>query len=354
MHPKVKSLLSGMLYFLLAMIMTLGLFWGIWVFFVDPELSSGDQVAQSGLAGTSSVQVSDTGQAPVQADLPNDGHIENKIETKPNSGKETQISAEETEIKLQGPQAGTNVLPPSRNVTPGFEASPLTQIQPLKRDSGNPLPPPPKRAKLPPFFRKVTVVSSTELKADLRSSQVILRLANIDGPPQDQTCVMFGQKANCNKLAKTALQRFLRGRGISCDVSEEQQQAYQGGQHSTDPLSGRCMIGRMTKTAQARNVVLPDLGEWMVRYGWALPHDGHYQAALEEAKTQTRGIHGGIGGVSRSEQRRLSNQTQSALDQLANDAIQSSGSEPANFDLIAPEPEAINGGNSEPVSDIAN
>ncbi|MCV6602940.1 MAG: hypothetical protein OIF54_15490, partial [Cohaesibacter sp.] len=28
---------------------------------------------------------------------------------------------------LQGPKAGSNVLPPDRNVTPGFEASPLAQ-----------------------------------------------------------------------------------------------------------------------------------------------------------------------------------------------------------------------------------
>ncbi len=350
MHPKIKSLLSGMLYFLLAVILTLALFWGIWAFFVDPELASREQLVQP--ADTASVEVADSEQIPVEAKLPEDTQAEKKQEVKPET--ETQTQTEEPEVKLQGPQAGTNVLPPSRNVTPGFEASPLAQTQPLKREVGSPLPPPPKRAKLPPFFRKVAVVSSTELKADLRSSQVILKLADIDAPPKDQSCVMFGQKANCNKLAKTALQRFLRGRGISCDISDEQQKAYQSGQQSTDPLSGRCMIGRMTKTAQARNMVLPDLGEWMVRYGWALPHDGHYQAALEEAKAQKRGLHSELSGTTKHGQRRLSNQTQSALDQLANDAIQSSGSEPANFELIAPESDTTSDGNADTSSDIAN
>ncbi len=338
MHPKIKSLLSGML------------FWGIWTFFVNPELASREQAAQP--ADAPSVKIAENKLRPVEASLPATSPAPKKPELKPET--ETQALTEEIEVKLQGPQAGTNVLPPSRNVTPGFEASPLAQTAPLKREEGNPLPPPPKRAKLPPFFRKVAVISSTELKADLRSSQVTLKLANIDGPPVDQTCVMFGQKANCNKLAKTALQRFLRGRGISCDISDEQQKAYQNGRESPDPLSSRCMIGRMTKTAQARNVLLPDLGEWLVRYGWALPHDGHYQAALEEAKTQKRGLHGEITGATKPEQRRLSNQARSALDQLANDAIQSSGSEPANFDLIAPEPETANGGSADASSDAAN
>lgn len=352
MHPKIKSLLSGMLYFLLAVVLTLVLFWGIWAFFVDPELAPRNQTAQS--VDTSSEPVTKPEPVPVEANRPEDIQTDNKIEAEISPEIEQQPQAEDIEVKLQGPQAGTHVQPPSRNVTPGFEASPLAQTQPLKRDEGSPLPPPPKRAKLPPFFRKVAIVSSTELKADLRSSQVSLKLANIDGPPKDQSCEMFGQRANCNKLAKTALQRFLRGRGISCDISDEQQKAYQSGQQSSDPLSARCMIGRMTKTAQVRNVVLPDLGEWLVRYGWALPHEGHYQAALKEAKAQKRGLHSETSGTVKTEQRSLSNETRSSLDQLASDAIQSNGSEPASLELIAPEPETATGGNSDPVSETSN
>lgn len=324
MHSKIRSLLFGMIYFLLALLLTIALFWGLWVFSLDPAESSDHASAPSAAAPT--------GEKKERSDRKQKSSLSQQTEASASSSD----AAPAPVPVLQGPKAGSDVLPPDRNVTPGFEASPLAQTDILTREDGNPLPPPSERPALPSFFRKVQVISATELEASLRSDRLTIHLAHIKGPNETQMCVLFGQRAPCHRLAKSALQRFLRGRGISCDLSLEQEKAYRARQKGSSSVASTCWIGRSSQKSQGRSLDLPDLARWLVLYGWAVPINGHYMDAHKIAQAQKRGLYtedkSALPGPLAP--RQLSQEKRNMLDLLAAEAVGGSHHTEPIADLI--------------------
>jgi endonuclease YncB( thermonuclease family) len=239
-------------------------------------------------------------------------------------------------------------------VTPGHQTSPLAQQTPLQREEGNAQPWPPKRPDLPKFFRKVVAKEATHLVATVSKKPVDLHLAHVTGPSSDQNCHMFGQQAPCTVLARTALQRFLRGRGISCDISKEDLEVYQDRTQEQKPLTGLCVLGRLNKASSQSQTKRKqqDLAEWLVRYGWAIPDEGYYQEALKEAKRAKRGLYADGTATSRdSTPSSLPAAASTTLDRLAQEAIRPSLEDNAALPSIATTEEDIILERDEPATD---
>lgn len=103
-----------------------------------------------------------------------------------------------------------------------------------------------------------------------------VRLYGIDAPEAGQTCDRDGSPWPCGRAATDALTAFLAGRPVACVQIE------------------RDRYGRAVSTCQADGA---DLGDWMVRSGWAVEFDrysdGRYAAAETEAVAARSGIHSG-------------------------------------------------------------
>nr|WP_321445746.1 hypothetical protein [uncultured Cohaesibacter sp.] len=189
--------------------------------------------------------------------------------------------------KLQGPDAGQIVMPPSRNVTPNFQLSPLQQTKPLARTVGKALPPPPKLPPLPLIFRKVGIIGPDRLVLTTKLRSQSVQLSHVNGPDPKARCNFGGLKVPCNKMGKTALTRFIRGRAVGCIGLEDSRDRNSGSQ------TAQCFLGsglkkRLLGDEEAR---VTDLAAWMVRYGWVVPDGDHYQAELAEAKRAKRGLY---------------------------------------------------------------
>ncbi len=189
--------------------------------------------------------------------------------------------------KLQGPDAGQIVMPPSRNVTPNFELSPLQQTKPLARTVGKALPPPPKLPPLPLIFRKVSIAGPDRLVLTTKLRSQNVQLSHVSRPDPKALCSFGGVKVPCDKMGKTALTRFIRGRAVGCIGLEDSRDNKSGSQ------TARCFLGsglkkRLLGDEEAR---VTDLAAWMVRYGWVVPDADHYQAELAEAKRAKRGLY---------------------------------------------------------------
>jgi endonuclease YncB( thermonuclease family) len=99
------------------------------------------------------------------------------------------------------------------------------------------------------------------------------RLDGIDAPEGKQRCEMNCKIWDCGADAKTALDAYLKDRVVTC---REVRPFYPG------RWIARCEVDGT------------DLGEWIVRQGWALDYDkyskGRYKGAEEEAKSVKRGV----------------------------------------------------------------
>jgi endonuclease YncB( thermonuclease family) len=89
----------------------------------------------------------------------------------------------------------------------------------------------------------------------------------------DETCsAPDGSEWPCGRLARTAFRQWLRGRAVSCTVPEEA---------GSETVSTACKLGEQ------------DVGEWLVRNGWARASDGgSYVELAEEAKAKKLGVFG--------------------------------------------------------------
>ena len=99
-----------------------------------------------------------------------------------------------------------------------------------------------------------------------------LHLAGVELPEEGRECKLLnGIKGDCRKAAVEQLDFFLRWRTVSCDVGEL------GGDGIP---SATCRVG------------MSDIGEWLVRRGWAVPQGNAtqpYHAALLFAQSYRLG-----------------------------------------------------------------
>ena len=151
-----SKLVRGMAFFTFTMLLAGLIFWGLNLVF----------------GPTDAADAVDAANAPVKPAVTEESAIRKDVT------KETESAQAETPPppKLQGPDAGQIVAPPSRNVTPNFQLSPLHQANPLTRAVGKALPPPPKLPPLPLIFRKVGILGPHRLvlMTKLRSQSVTL------------------------------------------------------------------------------------------------------------------------------------------------------------------------------------
>ena len=101
------------------------------------------------------------------------------------------------------------------------------------------------------------------------------RLFGIDAPELDQTCMEAdGRSWRCGRAAKVKLTKLMKGGNVTCEPR------------------ARDRFGRIVAMCSAEGV--PDLGEAMVRDGYAVdlggPANHPYRDAESEARSAERGI----------------------------------------------------------------
>lgn len=198
------------------------------------------------------------------------------------------------EIAIQGPQAGENVPPPSRNVTPNYHTSPLNQTQPLPRTEGNHVPKivRPKGSALgAASYRRVIATGPVDLVLPSKRGEIKLRLAHVAPPEAGQLCWSGPQKVDCRVLARTALRRFIRQRAVSCDRLTSGEDVPKHEQAETDQATCYLGAGLATRKKGQGGPQIQDLAAWMVKAGWLIAHDGHYKTQADHARQQQVGIY---------------------------------------------------------------
>jgi endonuclease YncB( thermonuclease family) len=307
---RLRKLRLGMLYFLVACLLMALLFYALWPKATEPVVAAREAEKATALQGQARA-------APPSAPLP--GPSDEKREVAREASPHPETAKGDDAPVLQGPQAGEVVPPPHRNVTPHYDLSPLSQTKPLTRAEGIPLPPAPKRPPLPPVFRRIQVMTPTELVVLHKKQRVGLSLAYLDAPEEGRLCWQpGGQQAPCLAMGRTALRRFIRRRAIGCEwLGPDGQLTRERPEHDEASKQGqqaRCYLGPRLGdwVAGKADVPLTDLGEWLVRFGWALPKGEQYKAAADEARKAKRGIYAS---------KALPGQDNDASDQRAMDAL---------------------------------
>ncbi len=100
-----------------------------------------------------------------------------------------------------------------------------------------------------------------------------IRLWGIDAPEGRQTCTKGGQDWRCGTDAANALDAHLRGATVTCTRKD------------TDRYR------RMVATCQARG---EDVGEWLVRSGWALDYRQYSKGAYAGAEAAAHDARSGM------------------------------------------------------------
>jgi endonuclease YncB( thermonuclease family) len=160
------------------------------------------------------------------------------------------------------PRASRDVTP--RGVTPGPPVSgPLVRIPPPPKPEAEK---PPPRPKIERLFRPVV-----DSAGSLTTAAGKIGLAEIDAPAPEATCGEGDAAWPCGRMARAELMRFIRGRAIECQVPP--------GDDSL-PEIVRCSVGGA------------DIGEWLVRQGWARSAGEAYADAAREAVEAQRGLWG--------------------------------------------------------------
>lgn len=168
----------------------------------------------------------------------------------------------------QPPRPGEIVPRASRDVTPpGMTRGPVV-TGPLVRIPGlqKPTEERPPKPRLERLFKPVV-----DSAGSLTTSAGRLSIEGIQAPQLDATCGEQPRSWPCGRLARAELRRFIRGRAIECQVPR--------GAESL-PETVRCTVAGA------------DIGEWLVRQGWARPAGEAYAEAAREAEAERRGLWG--------------------------------------------------------------
>jgi endonuclease YncB( thermonuclease family) len=99
-----------------------------------------------------------------------------------------------------------------------------------------------------------------------------IRLHGIDAPEIDQICHRGGRPWRCGSDAAAALDRFIGGRRVACTELD---------------------VDRYGRSVAACTLDSQDVGDWMVRNGWAVAYrrfSEAYVGAEAEARAARRGI----------------------------------------------------------------
>jgi endonuclease YncB( thermonuclease family) len=160
------------------------------------------------------------------------------------------------------PRARRDVTP--SGVTPGPAVTgPLVRIPVPARPAAAPAPPEPRLERL--FKPVVDSAGSIETAAGR------LAIADVEAPELEARCGEGAAAWPCGRMARAELRRYIRGRAIECQVPPGADGL---------PETVRCSVGG------------DDIGEWLVRQGWARPAGGAYAEAAVEAEASRRGLWG--------------------------------------------------------------
>ena len=103
-----------------------------------------------------------------------------------------------------------------------------------------------------------------------------IRIWGVDAPESGQTCVRGGQEWRCGQQSALALSDWIGPRPVAC--MEQERDRY-------DRSVANCSVDSQ------------DVGEWLVREGWAIEYtqysDGRYQEAERAAAAAGVGVHAG-------------------------------------------------------------
>src|SRR5690606_16936509 len=107
----------------------------------------------------------------------------------------------------------------------------------------------------------------------VQGSGVTIEIAGIEITRPDETCVdADGRNWPCGVRARTAFRAFVRGRALVCDLPQET---------DAERHTVACSLGKQ------------DVGEWLVRHGWARALDGGpYRQAGQDARAAGLGVFG--------------------------------------------------------------
>jgi len=159
------------------------------------------------------------------------------------------------------PRATRNVTPPG--VTPGPAVD-----GPLLREV---LPEPEKKPE-PARWRRFYLPETSDA-GTFHVKNFTIRVSGVDPVPADETCRRAGgEEWPCGRTALFSFRRFLGGRAVECyfpPVSEATE------------IVAPCRIGQI------------DIGEWLLRQGWATPNDyatDEYRAAANDGRCARHGI----------------------------------------------------------------
>jgi len=159
------------------------------------------------------------------------------------------------------------VPPPSRDVTPpGMTPGPKV-TGPLYRI---PTPPPPPE---PPRWRRFFLPRTIDASTFVTKDNLTIRVYGITAPPLDETCRRAdGEAWPCGRTALFSLRMFLHGRAVECLLPPLD---------DIERAVAPCRVGST------------DLGEWLLRQGWATPDKNateEYRTAAHDAHCDRLGI----------------------------------------------------------------
>jgi endonuclease YncB( thermonuclease family) len=121
-----------------------------------------------------------------------------------------------------------------------------------------------------PFYRLFPRPIAVDART-LKTGEVTLLVEDVEPVAGDARCADGAQAWPCATRARTALRGWIRGRSLMCAVSPDQREARE--------ISAPCLLGEA------------DVGDWVVRNGWALATPGgRYEAAEREARDARRGV----------------------------------------------------------------
>ncbi|WAJ26806.1 thermonuclease family protein [Antarcticirhabdus aurantiaca] len=175
------------------------------------------------------------------------------------------------------PEASQTAAPAGRNVSPeeGVQRTPeaggaLVRLPPRLPETAPQKPEETDReVRLRLLSRPVAVDVGT-----IRVGRGTVTLPDIAPPSLDRTCTSAGGEAwPCGRQALTSLRAFLRGRAIRCEAPD-------GFGTAEEDLTSACTVGAGE-----------DIGDWLVRNGWAeAAPDGPYAEAEAKAREARTGM----------------------------------------------------------------
>ena len=164
---------------------------------------------------------------------------------------------------------GRNVAPPSITQRGDLDETPLRRVQP---PPAAPTETAPAAAADQPTKIRLLAQPVAVAAGTIAIGAGVIALPGLRAPALEQRCSSGSVDWPCGVRARTELRAYLRGRSIRCAVPEDFGTA-------SETVTASCTLGGS------------DIGEWLVRHGWAEAEaGGPYADAEAEAKRERRGL----------------------------------------------------------------